>query len=97
MAISFNACCMALMSAIVWLCASLSFCKSIISNAATYNTRLINNSQNIMNNQSSIDILVMFIISTLHDSRDQSKQQYAIGGFNQTSDMTNQVELQQTR
>ena len=50
-----------------------------------------------MNNESSIDILAMFIISTLHDSRDQSKQQYAIVGINQTSDITNQVELQQTR
>ena len=74
MAISFNACCMASMSAIVWLCASLSCCRSIISNAATYNTRLINNSQNIMNNQSSINILAMFINSTLDSSRDQSKQ-----------------------
>ena len=50
-----------------------------------------------MNNESSIDILAMFIISTLHNGRDQSKQQYAIVGFNQTSDMTDQVELQQTR
>ena len=86
---------MALISAIVWLCASLSCCKSIISNAATYYTKLINNSQNIMNNQSSIDILAMFIISSLHDSRDQSKQQNAIVRFNHTSDTTIQVELQQ--
>ena len=50
-----------------------------------------------MNNQSSIDILAMFIISTLHNGRDQSKQQYAIVGFNHTSDSTNQVELQQSK
>ena len=50
-----------------------------------------------MNNQSSIDILAMFIISTLHNSRDQSKQQYAIVRFNHTSDTTIQVELQQNR
>ena len=48
-----------------------------------------------MNNQSSIDILAMFIISTLHDSRDQSKQQCAKARFNHTSDITIQVELQQ--
>ena len=48
-----------------------------------------------MNNQSSIDILAMFIISTLHDSRDQSKQQCAKARFNHTGDSTIQVELQQ--
>ena len=45
-----------------------------------------------MNNQSSIDILAMFIISTLHDSRDQSKQQCAKARFNHTSDITIPIE-----